>query len=368
VDAHLLEPPFALEDTPDAPAVFAVYAAGARPYLARTARLRRRLRRLLGQDGGPSRLLNLRGVATRVEYWLAPSRLSASLLHYEQARRHYPEDYLRLIRMRWPAYVKVLLANEFPRTQAATRLSSSRALHYGPFRTRAGAERFEAELLDLFQVRRCQEDLEVSPEHPGCIYGEMGRCLRPCQAAVSADEYRSEALRLAHFLETDGASLLVPARAARDRCAEELNFEEAQRQHQRAQRIEQVLKLRDELAAPADRLCGVAVTPSAAAGCVELRFFLQGVWLAPVDFRIAPEASGEMVPLDRRLRLLADSLAPPRVTAREREEHLALLARWYYSSWRDGEWLGFPGLAELPYRRLVRAISRVASAAQGSLF
>ena len=53
-------------------------------------------------------------------------------------------------------------------------------------------------------------------------------------------------------------------------------------------------------------------------------------------------------------------LEPRRLVARERQEHLALLARWYYSGSRDGEWLPFAALSELPYRRLVRAISRTA--------
>jgi excinuclease ABC subunit C len=368
VHASVLEPPFALEGVPDTPAVFVIAAGEARPYVARTARFRRRLQRLLSEAGAPARALNLRGVASRVEYWLTPSRLAASLRFYEAARRHYPDDYVKLIRLRLPAYVKVLLANEFPRTQVTMRLSASRAVHYGPFRTRAAAERFESEMLDLFQVRRCQEDLKVSPGHPGCIYGEMGRCLRPCQEVVSTDEYAGEVRRLTQFLETGGESLLEPARGARDRHAAELEFEEAQRQHQRAQRIEQVLKLRDELVSDARRLCGAAVTASAQPGFVELRFFLEGAWLPAIEFRVAPEATGEMVPLDRRLRELVAGLDRPRLALREREEHSALLARWFYSSWRDGEWTGFPSLDQLPYRALVRAISRVAAGSQATLF
>jgi hypothetical protein len=49
---------------------------------------------------------------------------------------------------------------------------------------------------------------------------------------------------------------------------------------------------------------------------------------------------------------------------RERQEYLALLARWYYSSWRDGEWLPIESFDNLPYRKLVHAISRVARVGQ----
>lgn len=38
-----------------------------------------------------------------------------------------------------------------------------------------------------------------------------------------------------------------------------------------------------------------------------------------------------------------------------------MLARWYYSSFRDGEWLSFGAPEDVPYRKLVRAISRVAA-------
>lgn len=364
----VLEPPFDFDQVPDISAVYVIHVGGARPLLGRTARLRRRLKRLLAEPAGGSNYLNLHQLARQAEYTPTTSRLASQLAFYEAARAHFPEDYSRLIRLRLPTYVKLLLANPYPRTRVTSRLSASMAIHYGPFRSRAAAERFEAEMLDLFQVRRCQEDLDVSPDHPGCIYGEMGRCLRPCQEVVSAAEYRSEVLRLENFLRSSGHTLLASVRAARERSAESLDFEEAQRQHLQVQRIEQVLKLRDDLVTDAARLSGVAVTPGAAPGHVELRFMLNGGWVPAISFKVAPDSTGAMIPMDQRLRTLAETLPGVSPTTRERTDHIAILARWYYSSWRDGEWLPFASLANLPYRRLVRAISRVASGIQAALF
>ena len=88
-----------------------------------------------------------------------------------------------------------------------------RGLFYGPFASRAAAEHFNDDALDLFQVRRCEENLAARRRsHPGCIYGEMNRCLRPCQQAVTPEEYRGEVARLEQFLRTDGASLREPGR------------------------------------------------------------------------------------------------------------------------------------------------------------
>jgi hypothetical protein len=344
----------AMDALPNSDAVFLVSAGDRSAYLAKTSMLRRRLLRILKPTDGLRRSLNLRDVVTRVEYWLTASRFESMLLHYALAKRHYPDDYLRLVKLRMPAYVKLILANEFPRSQVTTRLSGGAGLYYGPFRTRAAAELFENQFLDLFQMRRCQENLEPSPQHPGCIYGEMNMCLRPCQQVVGPQEYLGEVQRVREFLSGDGLTLLNVTSAARERLSQEMNFEEAARQHKRLESIQAVLALRDDLVCDIDRLYGVAVAPAAAPDSVLLWFACQGSWQAPLEFPLTSNVS-----LDQRLRELVASLEPVMAPLAEKQEHLALLARWHYSTWSDGEWIGFHDLAQTPYRKLVRAISRV---------
>ncbi len=346
-----------LECVDDRPAVFALWAAQGEPYLAKTNFLRRRLRRLLGD----SRWASLRGVAQRVEYWPAGSRLSATLLHYTLAHEYFPDTYAQRIKLRYPAYVRLVSNNAFPRTAITTRFTGTDSLFYGPFRSRAAAEELEGQFLDLFQIRRCQEELVPAADHPGCIYGEMNMCLRPCQEMVGEAEYASEVARVREFLTSDGQSLLGTVERARDRASENMDFEEAARQHRRLEKVQQVLRLRDDMVRDAAQLCGVAVNQSIVPGSVELRFFFDGQWMPATNFRL--DGAGQS--MDGRLRELAARLEPEgRMTLIRRQDHLALLARWYYSTWRDGEWLGFAERSELPYRKLVRAISRVAGQEQ----
>jgi hypothetical protein len=189
----------------------------------------------------------------------------------------------------------------------------------------------------------------------------MNMCLRPCQQVVGVAEYASEASRVADFLRTGGKTLLQSAEATRDKLSVEMQFEEAARQHKRVERINHVLSLRDELVADVDQLFGVAVTPSGETGAVALWFLLQGAWTPIRLFSVALE--GQSRSMDSRLKDLAASLEPAQVSARERQEHLAILARWFYSTWRDGEWIRFDALDKVPFRKLVGAISRVADRA-----
>ena len=349
----------AIEALPNTPAVFLLWAEAGDPYLSKTTLLRRRLLRLLREREKPSRLLNLRHTVKRIEYRLTASALESAIVFYEQARRHFPDTYLDLMKLRMPPYVKVVLNNEFPRTHITTHLTRTGGLYFGPFRSRASAEKFEGQFLDLFQIRRCQEDLVPSADHPGCIYGEMAMCLRPCQQVVGATEYGNEVSRVVQFLQTGGRSLLESIAHSRDRLSQEMAFEEAARQHKRFEKVQDVLRLRDELAGDVDRLHGVAVTRSLAPDAVEFWLVRGGEWCSPVRFGFEVQ-EGKPVSLDRKLRETVATVTPPRLSVRERQECLALLARWYYSSWRDGEWLGFESFEEIPYRKLVNAICRVA--------
>ncbi len=349
----------AIEHIPNKPAVFLLWPREGKPYLARTNVLRRRLLRLLGTHDKPSRMLNLRATAVRVEYRLTGSRLESQFVLWELARLHLGADYREEIRLRMPPYVKLVLTNAFPRTHVTTQLGRAAAVYFGPFRNRSTAAMFESEFLDLFQLRRCLEDLVPGPEHPGCMYGEMGRCLRPCQEAVGLDEYRGEAARVAEFLHTGGRSLLDPATTARDRLSVEMDFEGAAMMHQRVERIGNVIGLRDEMARDVERLHAIAIVPSADPEAVELGWLRGGCWQGFTRLEFTA-ADGRVASLDSRLRELAMAAPESRVTGAERMEQLALLSRWFYSTWRDGEMLVVDDWAKIPYRKLVNAVSRVA--------
>ena len=142
----------AIAAVPNSDAVFLVWAGDRSAYLAKTSMLRRRLLRILKSGEGPRRSLNLREVVTRVEYWLTGSRFESMLVHYALARKHFPEDYERLVKLRMPAFVKLILSNEFPRTQVTARLTAGQALYYGPFRTRGAAESSSFESDAVFLV------------------------------------------------------------------------------------------------------------------------------------------------------------------------------------------------------------------------
>jgi excinuclease ABC subunit C len=259
-----------LRSIPAAPGIFALRGAdpAAEPYLTRAADLRRRLRRLLappealGPDGQPlpSKRLNLRARIHFIEWTRTGSDFESTLLLYRAARSAFgPDDARRRLRLHAPYVLRVTMSAPHPRVYATNRLSK-KSLHesFGPFPSRAAAERYCDAVLDLFLLRRCYEDLAPYPDHPGCVYGEMNKCMQPCKegnpAACTPEQYAHEAQRVFAFFTTRGQSLLDEVAAQREAASEAMDFELAATLHKQWEKVRAASLLADELVRPLDQL------------------------------------------------------------------------------------------------------------------
>ncbi len=328
------------------------------PYLGRTVDLRRRLRRLLLHPQGVSRRLSLRDAARSVRYRHTGSRFESDLLLYRAAQEYRPERGRDFLKLRQPLFVKVLMGNRYPRACVTRRLTRSRATFYGPFPTRTSAERFLDACLDLFPVRRCTENLAPAPDHPGCVWGEMRLCLRPCQAVCDDKDYAAEVGRLTEFLATDGRSLLGETAQARDHASAALNFEEAARYHRVLTKAKDALRMRGELSRDLGSQCGLVLQLSAESSALELTPLHKGTLQRTVRVRWHGEPALGI--LGRAIRDHLANLVWAEGPPREKEDHLALLQRWYGSSFRKGEFVACERLDALPGRKLAAAAVRVA--------
>ena len=253
-----------LRAIPAAPGVFSLRGEAGEPYLTRTADLRRRLRRLLAppeavdEQGRPilSKRLNLRERVRFIEYTRTGSDFESTLLLYSASRAAYgSEEARRRLRLHAPYVLRVTMSHQHPRAYSTNRLSKkSLPESFGPFPSRAAADRYCDAVLDLFLLRRCYEDLEPYPDHPGCVYGEMKKCLQPCKEgnpqACTPEQYAHEAQRVFAFFMTHGQSLLDEVAAQREAASVHMDFEAAAALHKQWEKVRAASLLADELVCP----------------------------------------------------------------------------------------------------------------------
>jgi hypothetical protein len=289
-----------LAQLPTASALFALYGAEAHaePYIGRTPNLQARLARLLQPSAKHPRRLQLAGRVRRICWRLTGSEFESLLLQYHLLVEVYGAKALERMHLSAPSFVRFLGNNTYPRISVTNRPSQRESQWaYGPFPSRTAAERFAEEALKLFLLRRCTEDLDPNPAHPGCVYSEMKMCLAPCYQGCTDERYGEEAAAVESFLSTRGESRLVVLRAERDSASAELEFEAAAALHAQLQRVESVRALASELVRPLAELRAVILQAAANPGEVAVFLFENGRLSGPSTFstlgmRIQNEHSG----------------------------------------------------------------------------
>jgi excinuclease UvrABC nuclease subunit len=398
-----------LSGLPESPAVFALCGErpDSEPYLNKAANLRKRLERLLSPASPDSKRLNLAQSTHTIEYTLTGSDFENRLLLYRALREQFPRSYRKRTKLIPAALVKISWDNEYPRAYFTRRLgripafaankggtpestkstTSTSSICYGPFASKAAANKFLNDALDLFKSRRCTFNIRPDPSFPGCMYSEMKMCLAPCFAGCTHDEYMHEIARVQQYLDSHGSSLVAQLEAERDTASAQLEFEQASAIHSRIEKAKEPWNGIPEIVGRIDHLRAVIVQRSALPDHVALFEFRDGVLHGPVQFNVqgiqhANPNSGSSslyahphlaapVPLEDSKTpkakpqtlesRVAEALAeiPTRKPERgEVADHLALLKRWYYHSTKKGE-VFISHTDELPLRRIVRGTSRV---------
>ena len=367
-----------------------------RPHILKAANLRRRLQRLLEPADGQTKRLNLRDRIARIAWSQTGSELeSLLLLHRAMSAIFGAEESRRKLRLSTPYTIRFAAENRFPRIYVTNHLRRrSLDTTFGPFASRFAAERYCEAVEELFTIRRCYLELHPAPDDPGCIYGEIKKCMAPCQARCSDEAYTLEAQAALNFLVSRGQSLTDQVERERDRASEDMRFEDAAAAHTRAQKVKATVALTDPLVHPLSELRTLLLTP-AGEGLQAVKVFLfaggrmrgpellsvQGVrpereqaavgsslFAQPLMLAAVPEtgsdrSSPDLASPEERLlatltRLEDGSQAEDMATL---GDHLALLRRWYYRPEKQRVGAIFFRERDLwPLRKVLRAAAKLA--------
>jgi excinuclease UvrABC nuclease subunit len=277
-------------------------------------------------------------------------------------RSSFPKTYADRLRLRFAPLLKLHMENEYPRASVTTRLGrlGGRSLYYGPFPSRAAAEKYANDSLDFFKTRRCVDDLHPDPGFPGCIYSEMKMCLAPCFKGCSDDDYHAEVARVQSYFDSGGDSLVREISAQRDLASSSLEYENAASLHARVEKLKPVIGQLPEMVRRIDQFTAIMVQPSAIPEAVTFFSIDAGFITGPLIFPIQAAEHTKSQSMESRVQAaLATLRSAESRTALETMEHLALLKRWFYRSTRSGEIFFADNKSGLPLRRLVRGIARV---------
>ena len=192
---------------PSEPGVYAFRSAsGEVLYVGKATDLRARVRSYFGSDDR-RKIVDLLKEAAQVDHWCVPTPLEAEVLELRLIREHRPRFNRRSKHPERRVWLR-LTAERYPRLSIVRRPPTGDVVALGPISSRRIAEQVVHALVETVPIRRCTPRIGARTRFPPCALAEMGRCLAPCDALTSPEEYAGVAAIVAAALAGDPSTVL----------------------------------------------------------------------------------------------------------------------------------------------------------------
>ena len=164
------------------------------------------------------------------EYIVTDSEMEALVLENNLIKENQPKYNTMLKDDKTYPYIKVTVADAFPRIVICRKVVKDNARYFGPF-TSAEAVRETTDLLrKAYRIRNCRLGIlenEEGKNERKCLYYHMGQCDAPCDGLVSREEYGKNIAGVLDFLSGDHRQVVNDLTGKMNAAAEDLNYEKA---------------------------------------------------------------------------------------------------------------------------------------------
>lgn len=192
-----------------------------------------------------------------IEFLVMRNEVEALVLESNYIKQYRPKYNVLLRDDKSYPYIKVALTEDFPRVYRVRNYQRDGNRYFGPY-TNSGAVDATLDLLNkLFAFRTCRYDASnwAAPREDGpsvgwkqkllarpCTQYYIHRCIAPCVAYASREEYEAVIQQVILFLEGKHDEVLKELHKKMEQAAENLNFEEAARIRDRVKAVESILE------------------------------------------------------------------------------------------------------------------------------
>lgn len=241
-----------VRELPDLPGIYIFRAADGAPlYVGKAKSLRKRASNYL-QPNPEARLGAMIGRARSVDWVITATEADALLLENNWIKEYQPRFNIRLRDDKTYPYIKLTLAEAWPKVAFTRRVRDDGAEYFGPFLPAGLARRAIKLVQKLFEVRVCHIEIDGSLPRP-CLYWDMKRCLGPCvDGLTTAEEYQRAVERSRLFLAGRNQPLLAELKREMKNASDRLEFESAARLRDTLREIESISEARSLSSARGD--------------------------------------------------------------------------------------------------------------------
>jgi excinuclease ABC subunit C len=236
-----------LKHLPDQPGVYLLKDESGRVlYVGKAQSLRNRVRQYwqAGRSAAPLRIESAIDQVTDVETTLTDTVSEALLLEANLIKRYQPRFNVRLKDDKSYPFIKVTLADDFPRIERTRKLPPDGSRYFGPYASASSVDESMNLIRRIFPFRTCTIEIREGQralERP-CLLYHIKRCQGPCIQAIDRAAYRRDIDQVMLFLEGHQEQVSRSLRTEMEVASEALQFERAAALRDKVRAIERTME------------------------------------------------------------------------------------------------------------------------------
>lgn len=220
------------------------------------------------------------------------SEIEALILEANLVKEHKPRYNVNLKDDKRFPYLKLTLAEPFPRLLITRRVINDGAKYFGPYTNVAGMRRTWKFLMHHFGLRSCNLEIPSSTgrKYKVCLDYHIGRCGGPCEGLQTEEQYHKHVEAVILFLSGRRTDLIKRLQEQMRQASAEMHFEEAGRVRDTIAAMESVQqKQKVDSAADIDRDVVAFAREDAEAAAVVLQI-REGILIGRQDIQLRTDA------------------------------------------------------------------------------
>ncbi|MBI3892028.1 MAG: excinuclease ABC subunit C [Candidatus Wallbacteria bacterium] len=225
-------------------------AGGAVLYVGKSRSLRDRVHSYFGSNLPSARIEAMVQRIADLDTFVTRTEEEALILEYELIGRHEPR-YNIVFRDDKSYPVIKITSEEFPRAIFTRRIKKDGGVYLGPYPNAGAVRKVLALVEDLFKIRSCHYPSSKLRDVKLCLQYHIKRCTGPCEAKVSAEEYRQQVEDAVKFLRGREEDLLRDLESRMREASAATQFEKAARLRDRMDAV-RTLRQRQAVSAVSD--------------------------------------------------------------------------------------------------------------------
>jgi len=163
-----------------------------------------------------------------LDWIITESENEAFALEINLIKEYMPKYNIMLRDDKHYPYIKIDVKSDYPKLTVVRRVKNDGAKYYGPYFSGTSMRNTIEAIRKIFPIRSCNKNITaIKGKIRPCLNYDIGRCIGPCKADVSMEEYKALINKVCNFLDGNDENVTNDMLAKMQEAAKNQDYESA---------------------------------------------------------------------------------------------------------------------------------------------